>query len=136
MANRVAVGGAHMALNLIPYEKNDHQALEYRDLISQAADAVCRFKRVVFLLGKGFGHARARRLEKIPSSSLPHSLFLEIKDSDLCSKSLSLFNADSVPDLDPKVASSFQFSPKFGAKNPLIDINMCPDQPFSSQVVH
>ncbi|GAB2211444.1 hypothetical protein Droror1_Dr00024757 [Drosera rotundifolia] len=136
VANRVAVESAHRALNLIPYEKNEHQELKYRDLISQAADAVCKFKKVVSLLGKGFGHARARRLEKIPSSSLPHSLFLEIKDNDLCSKSLSLFNAESVPDLDPKVANSLQFSPKFGAENPLIDINMCPDQPSSSQVLH
>ncbi|GAB2277595.1 Transcription factor [Dionaea muscipula] len=105
-ANQAAVESAYGVVNLMMCETERNEQVECTNLVAQTSVdvVVSKFERVASLLGRakakakgGFGHARARRLEKIPSSSslLPHSLFLEIPDDPPTrakSLSISLFS--------------------------------------------
>ncbi|KAH9621803.1 hypothetical protein KSS87_022350 [Heliosperma pusillum] len=80
LANKVAVDSGKRVLSIL-YNKNDPN--QGRNLIAQTNDAVSKFKRVVSLLGdqsKRFGHARMRRLKKLPTS-LPQNVVLETPHS-------------------------------------------------------
>ncbi|KAL9248011.1 hypothetical protein vseg_021377 [Gypsophila vaccaria] len=79
LANKVAVDSGNKVMNLL-YQKNDPNF--GRNLVLQTNDAVCKFKRVISLLGvnKGFGHARMRRVKK-SFTSLPENIFLETPHS-------------------------------------------------------
>ncbi|GAB2287433.1 WRKY Transcription Factor [Dionaea muscipula] len=143
VANEAAVESGHRLVNLVLMMREKQEHAEHRNLVApQAGDAVSKFKRVVYLLGKGFGHARARRLKKFPSSSsLPHnSLFLETPPPAAAAVDPSnLFLTDPVPDLDLKAKlGSAQFSHNMMVfdenQNPPIDINLCVNHP-SCQVV-
>ena len=71
-ANRAAIHTCHGVLNLLA-----HQSPHLTPLTVETGEAVSKFRKVVSLLNSGFGHARARRLNNIPSLPLPHNALLD-----------------------------------------------------------
>ncbi|GAB4836014.1 WRKY Transcription Factor [Ancistrocladus abbreviatus] len=131
-ANKTAVESSHRVLSLVACRKQDQ--FQFMNVVAaQTSDAVFRFKRLVSLLGNEFGHARARRLEKFPSSSLPQSIFLETphcEPFDPSPKSLQLFpTKDLVSEFELNAKNSLQFAQKMPVENPPVDINLSAKPP-------
>lgn len=72
-ANKVAVESCHKVLSLLSQPQNQ---VQYRNLMVETREAVFRFKRVVSLLNTGLGHARVRKLKKLPTP-LNQSILLD-----------------------------------------------------------
>ncbi|XP_030549203.1 probable WRKY transcription factor 21 [Rhodamnia argentea] len=87
-ANRAAVESCHRVLSLMSQPQDQVQC---RNLTLETGDAVFRFKRVVSLLNTCLGHARVRKLKKLPTP-LPQKALLDnpIVRADPSSKSLQL----------------------------------------------
>ncbi|KAI6684228.1 hypothetical protein NL676_030141 [Syzygium grande] len=87
-ANRAAVESCHRVLSLLSQPQDQVQC---RNLMLETGDAVFRFKRVVSLLNTCLGHARVRKLKKLPTP-LPQKALLDnpIVRTDQSSKSLQL----------------------------------------------
>lgn len=87
-ANRAAVESSHRVLSLLSQPQDQVQC---RNLMLETGDAVFRFKRVVSLLNTCLGHARVRKLKKLPTP-LPQKALLDnpIVRTDQSSKSLQL----------------------------------------------
>lgn len=87
-ANRAAVESCHRVLSLLSQPQDQVQC---RNLTLETGDAVFRFKRVVSLLNTCLGHARVRKLKKLPTP-LPQRALLDnpIVRTDQSSKSLQL----------------------------------------------
>ncbi|GAB4855388.1 WRKY Transcription Factor [Ancistrocladus abbreviatus] len=132
VANKAAVESSHRVISLLACQKQDQ--FQYRNVVAaQTSDAVLKFKRVACLLGNEFGHARARRLKKLPTSSLPQSIFLETphcKPVDPSPKSLQLFPPQSlVLEMNSNVKNPIQIAQKGIVENPSIDINLSVKSP-------
>ncbi|KAF9682968.1 hypothetical protein SADUNF_Sadunf05G0163300 [Salix dunnii] len=63
-ANRAAVESCHRVLSLLSQPQDQ---VQYRNLMVETGEAVFRFKKVVSLLNTGLGHARVRKLKKLPA---------------------------------------------------------------------
>ncbi|KAH7577631.1 hypothetical protein JRO89_XS01G0277900 [Xanthoceras sorbifolium] len=63
-ANKVAVESCHRVLSMLSQPQDQ---VQYRNLMLETGEAVFRFKRVVSLLNTGLGHARVRKLKKLPT---------------------------------------------------------------------
>lgn len=72
-ANKAAVESCHRVLSLLSQPQDQ---VQYRNLAVETGEAVFRFKRVVSLLNTGLGHARVRKLKKLPIP-LPQSILLD-----------------------------------------------------------
>ncbi|KAJ0053113.1 hypothetical protein Pint_03185 [Pistacia integerrima] len=72
-ANKVAVESCHRVLSLLSQPQDQ---LKCRNLMVETGEAVFRFKRVVSLLNTGLGHARVRKLKKLPTP-LNQSILLD-----------------------------------------------------------
>nr|WFL37685.1 WRKY transcription factor 33 [Crocus sativus] len=72
-ANRAALESCHRILSHLSQTQDQ---TTYSDLKAETGEAVARFKRVVSLLSKDVGHARARKSRKI-LSSFNHRIFLD-----------------------------------------------------------
>ncbi|GMN48915.1 hypothetical protein TIFTF001_018083 [Ficus carica] len=77
-ANKAAVESCHRVLSLLSQPQQDQ--VQRRNLVVETGEAVFRFKRVVSLLNTGLGHARVRKLKKLPIP-LPQNIIL---DSPYC----------------------------------------------------
>lgn len=73
-ANKAAVESCHRVLNLLSLARQDQA--HRRSIVSETDEAVFKFKRVVSLLNTGLGHARVRKLKKLPIP-LPESILLD-----------------------------------------------------------
>lgn len=114
LANKVAVESGRRVLSLI-YQQEDPQG---RNLRVQTCDTICKFKRVVSLLGNGFDHARSRRLKNLPPS-LPHKIFLETPHSNP----------------DPPPNKPLQLLPSGFLRNPVSEIDVRAKN-SSAQIAH
>ncbi|XP_057550088.1 probable WRKY transcription factor 74 [Amaranthus tricolor] len=122
LANKVAIESGNRVVAIL----SQKQELQTRNLMAQTSETVSKFNRVVSLLTKkGFGHAKMRRLQKLPSS-LPEKLFLETphlypksqpKTEQFLPKSNFLKNPCSETPQNPKTSSQF-------AEKPLIDVTL------------
>ena len=126
IANKVAVESSHRVLSLI-CQKQDSQA---KNVMAQTGDAVGKFKRVVNLLENRCGHARMRRLRKLPPP-LPQKTLLETPHSNPESspKPLHLlpsgFLRHPVSEIDQKAQNSAnQSAYKMFAERPGIDVSL------------
>lgn len=72
-ANKAAVESCHRVLSLLSQPRDQGQC---RSLTVETGEAVFRFKKVVALLNNGLGHARVRKLRKLPNP-VNQSIFLE-----------------------------------------------------------
>ncbi|KDP21354.1 hypothetical protein JCGZ_21825 [Jatropha curcas] len=63
-ANRAAVESCHRVLSFLSQTQDQ---VQYRNLMLETGEAVFRFKRVISLLNSGLGHARVRKLKKLPT---------------------------------------------------------------------
>lgn len=72
-ANKAAVESCHRLLNLVSQPKDQNQ---YRNLVVETGEAVCKFKKVVSLLNSTLGHARIRKFKKI-QTPFPQNILLE-----------------------------------------------------------
>ncbi|KAF9686886.1 hypothetical protein SADUNF_Sadunf02G0036500 [Salix dunnii] len=72
-ANRAAVESCHRAISLLSQPQDQ---VQYRNLMVETGEAVFRFKKVVSLLNTGLGHARVRKLKKLPTH-LSQSILLD-----------------------------------------------------------
>ncbi|XP_044502142.1 probable WRKY transcription factor 21 isoform X2 [Mangifera indica] len=72
-ANMVAVESCHRVLSLLSQTQDQ---VQYRNLMFETGEAIFRFKRVVSLLNTGLGHARVRKLKKLPTP-FNRSIFLD-----------------------------------------------------------
>ncbi|EEF41412.1 probable WRKY transcription factor 21 [Ricinus communis] len=63
-ANRTAVESCHRVLSLLSKPQDQ---VQYRNLMAETGEAVFKFKRVISLLNSGLGHARVRKLKKLPT---------------------------------------------------------------------
>ncbi|XP_062080770.1 probable WRKY transcription factor 21 [Humulus lupulus] len=72
-ANKAAVESCHRVLNLLSQPQDQVQR---RNLVVETGEAVFRFKRVVSLLNTGLGHARVRKVKKLPIP-LPQNILLD-----------------------------------------------------------
>lgn len=92
-ANRAAVESCHRVLSLLSLPQDQ---VQYRNLMAETGEAVFRFKRVVSLLNTGLGHARVRKLKKLPSP-LSHSILLDnpLHRADHPSKNLQFLQSSS-----------------------------------------
>ncbi|KAK9691733.1 hypothetical protein RND81_09G215500 [Saponaria officinalis] len=123
LANKVAVDSGHKFMNLL-HQKNDPN--HGKILMLQTNDVVCKFKRVISLLGvkKGFNHAKMRRLKRLPTS-LPQKMFLETPHSypKPSPKPIQLlpsgFLRNPVPEIAPQFAQKMPV-----AEKPSIDISL------------
>nr|QQV37196.1 WRKY transcription factor [Boehmeria nivea] len=73
-ANKAAVESCHRVLSLLSQPQQDQA--QRRNLTAETGEAVFKFKRVVSLLNTGLGHARVRKLKKLPIP-LPQSMLLD-----------------------------------------------------------
>lgn len=126
IANKVAVESSHRVLSLI-CQKQGSQA---QNLMAQTGDAVCKFKRVVDLLENRCGHARMRRLRKLPPP-LPQKTLLQTPHSNPESspKPLQLlpsgFLRHPVSEIDQKFQNpANQSAHKMFGERPGIDISL------------
>ncbi|GMG99599.1 hypothetical protein Nepgr_001439 [Nepenthes gracilis] len=134
LANKAAVESGHRVLSLLLCEKSDQ--FQYRNLMPQTQDAVFKFKRVVFLLGKRFGHGRVRSFKKYPPPSLPQGIFLEsphCKPDPPSTKPLQLLPASTpenhVSELNTKAKYSIQITQKMFTENPPLPLQFVHQQP-------
>lgn len=81
-ANKVAVESCHRVLSLLSQPQDQ---VQYRNIMMETGEAVFKFKRVVSLLNNGLGHARVRKLKKLPSPS-NQSILLDRTDIAVPSK--------------------------------------------------
>lgn len=72
-ANKAAVESCHRVLSLLSQPQDQ---VQYKNLMVETGEAVFRFKKVVSLLNNGLGHARVRKLRKLPNP-VNQSIFLE-----------------------------------------------------------
>ncbi|KAH8515382.1 hypothetical protein Peur_046899 [Populus x canadensis] len=72
-ANRAAVESCHRVISLLSKPQDQ---VQYRNLMVETGEAVFRFKKVVSLLNTGLGHARVRKLKKLPTP-LSQSILLD-----------------------------------------------------------
>ncbi|KAG6785837.1 hypothetical protein POTOM_007424 [Populus tomentosa] len=72
-ANRAAVESCHRVISLLSQPQDQ---VQYRNLMVETGEAVFRFKKVVSLLNTGLGHARVRKLKKLPTP-LSQSILLD-----------------------------------------------------------
>lgn len=72
-ANKAAVESCHRVLSLLSQPQDQ---VQYKNLMVETGEAVFRFKKVVSLLNNGSGHARVRKLRKLPNP-VNQSIFLE-----------------------------------------------------------
>ncbi|XP_065861018.1 probable WRKY transcription factor 21 [Euphorbia lathyris] len=72
-ANRAAVEGCHRVLSMLSQPQDQ---VQYRNLMAETGEAVFKFKRVISLLNSGLGHARVRKLKKLPTP-LSQSILLD-----------------------------------------------------------
>lgn len=72
-ANKAAVESCHRLLSLVSQPKDQNQ---YRNLVVETGEAVCKFKKVVSLLNSTLGHARIRKFKKI-QTPFPQNILLE-----------------------------------------------------------
>ncbi|KMT13434.1 hypothetical protein BVRB_4g083890 [Beta vulgaris subsp. vulgaris] len=127
LANKVAVESGHRVFSLICQKQESQE----RNLIAQTGDAVCKFKRVVSLLGKkSFGHARMRKLNNLPQS-LPEKIFLETPhlNPETSAKPIQLlpssgFMRNSVSEIDQTSQNSSQISQKMLVEKPSVDVSL------------
>lgn len=148
LANKVAVESGHRLLALF----SEKQDLQGTNLMAQTGDAVCKFKKVVSLLGnEGCGHARMRRTNNNLPSSLPEKIFLETPhlQPETAVKPIQLLPScgifkNPVSEFDQKVQNSPQFIQKMLAEKPSIDFSLSvkppgqdstPPKPSQSQQV-
>lgn len=127
LANKVAVESGHRVLSLLCEKQDSHKL----NLMAETGDAVCKFNRVISLVGKkGFGHARMRRLKNLPSS-LPENMLLETphlrpesagKPIELLPSSENFKN--SVSEIDQKVVNLPQIGQKVFAEKGSIDFTL------------
>nr|ALB35175.1 transcription factor WRKY21-like protein [Morus alba]ALB35176.1 transcription factor WRKY21-like protein [Morus alba] len=97
-ANKAAVESCHRVLSILSQPQDQVQR---RNLVVETGEAVFRFKRVVSLLNTGLGHARVRKLKKLPVS-LPQSILL---DNPNCSRT----GTDQTPSKTPHFLQSSCF---------------------------
>ncbi|XP_057962881.1 probable WRKY transcription factor 74 [Malania oleifera] len=130
-ANKVAVESCHRVLNRLCHP---HDLVQYRTLMVETGEAVCKFKRVVSLLDNSSGHARVRKLNKL-SSSLPQNIFLDYPNSKTNSspKPLQLlppnFLEISNPEADSKAKRSLQITQNTFLETPALDIGSSAKHP-------
>ena len=73
-ANRVAVESCHRVLSIISQPQDQAQ---FRKLAAETEQALTKFKRVIYLLGNGLGHGRARIVKRNRTNPYPQNIFLE-----------------------------------------------------------
>ncbi|KAK3193619.1 hypothetical protein Dsin_024929 [Dipteronia sinensis] len=83
-ANKTALESCHRVLSMLSQPQDQ---VQYRNLMLETGEAVFKFKRVVSLLNTGLGHARVRKLNKLPNPS---------------SQSILLDNPHNRTDIQPK----------------------------------
>uniref|UniRef100_A0A2P2LKZ9 WRKY transcription factor n=1 Tax=Rhizophora mucronata TaxID=61149 RepID=A0A2P2LKZ9_RHIMU len=87
-ANRAAVVSCHKVLSLLSQPQDE---VQYKNLMVETGEAVFKFKRVVSLLNSSLGHARVRKLKKLPNP-LSQNILLDnpCRRTDHPSKGLNL----------------------------------------------
>lgn len=92
-ANKAAVESCHRLLSLVSQPQDQNQ---YRNLVVETGEAVCKFKKVVSLLNSTLGHARIRKVKKI-HTPFPQNILLEnpICRTDDHPKALQLLQINS-----------------------------------------
>ncbi|XP_057438588.1 probable WRKY transcription factor 21 [Lotus japonicus] len=122
-ANRAAVESCHRVISMLSQPQDQ---VEYKNLMVETGEAVKKFKRVVSLLSNGgVGHARVRKLKKLP---IPFSQSI-LKDNPNCktnhnqSKTFEFpqigFPDNSVQELGSSVRSSICL----GNGNPSLELS-------------
>ncbi|KAF2302519.1 hypothetical protein GH714_036680 [Hevea brasiliensis] len=127
-ANRAAVESCHRVLGLLSQPQDQ---VQYRNLMVETGEAVFKFKKVISLLNSGLGHARVRKLKKLPTPLCQSILFDNPHHrTDLPSKNFQFLQSGSYLDSHPiqELGSNAKNSLCFGApslelssngKNPL-----------------
>ncbi|KAL3517650.1 hypothetical protein ACH5RR_020239 [Cinchona calisaya] len=72
-ANKAAIESCYRVLSIVSQPQDQNQ---YKSLVVETRDAVCKFKKVVSLLSSTLGHARVRKVKKI-QTPFPQSILLE-----------------------------------------------------------
>ncbi|KAG5246295.1 hypothetical protein OIU76_001523 [Salix suchowensis] len=98
-ANRAAVESCHRVLSLLSQPQDQ---VQYRNLMVETGEAVFRFKKVVSLLNTGLGHARVRKLKKLPAP-LTQSILLDnpLNSTDHSSKTPQFLQSSSYLESQP-----------------------------------
>ncbi|KAJ4840738.1 hypothetical protein Tsubulata_044598 [Turnera subulata] len=98
-ANKAAVESCHRVLSLLSQPQDQAQ---FRNLMVETGEAVFRFKRVVSLLNTGLGHARVRKLKKLPNP-VSQSILLDnpVHRPEHASKSLQFLQSSSYLERHP-----------------------------------
>ncbi|KAJ8749458.1 hypothetical protein K2173_025653 [Erythroxylum novogranatense] len=138
-ANKAAVESCHRVLNLL---SQPHDQVQYRNIMMETGEAVFRFKRVVSLLNTGLGHARVRKLKKVPSPQA-QTILLDNPHhrTDIPSKSLHFLQSSGYLENRPiqEIGSNSKTSLCLGApslelssngKNPLQLTHQTPPTPY------
>ena len=98
-ANRAAVESCHRVITLLSQPQDQ---VQYRNLMVETGEAVFRFKKVVSLLNTGLGHARVRKLKKLPTP-LSQSILLDnpLSSTDHPSKTPQFLQSSSYLESQP-----------------------------------
>jgi uncharacterized membrane protein len=98
-ANRAAVESCHRVISLLSQPQDQ---VQYRNLMVETGEAVFRFKKVVSLLNTGLGHARVRKLKKLPTP-LSQSILLDnpLSSTDHPSKTPQFLQSSSYLESQP-----------------------------------
>lgn len=93
-ANKAAIESCYRVLSLVSQPQDQNQ---YRNLAVETEEAVCKFRKVVYLLNSTLGHARVRKFKKI-QTPFPPSILLEnpICRTDDQPKALQLLRINSL----------------------------------------